>query len=138
MADGQTERGRMEALRDFYIAKLSDRRWSILILEFKLYALRHPRRRAKLAAAYRSVRAKMRWGEAAGFCEEELGSTAEERELTRIALQITLQGLVLERAYDPSSISEAQATHLLEQLFDFLVPQQRAIARLHSGSLAGD
>ncbi len=137
IAECATERERMKTLRDYYIGKLSDRRWAILILEFKLYALRHPGRRAKLAAAYRSVRAKMQWGEKVGLCAEDLGPTAEEREMKRIALQIMLQGLVLELAYDPASISEMQARDLLRRLFDFLALQDSEAARLHSGGLAG-
>ena len=124
LAECSTDRERMITLRDFYIAKLSERRWSILILEFKLYALRHPARRAKLAAAYRSVRAKLQWGEAAGLCADCLGPTPEERELTRIALQVLLQGLVLELAYDPAGISETQASDLLRRLFDLMVLQK--------------
>ncbi len=137
MAECTTERERMETLRDYYIGKLSDRRWSVLILEFKLYALRHPGRRAKLAAAYRSVRAKMQWGEVVGLCAEDLGPTPEEREMKRIALQVMLQGLVLELAYDPATISEKQACGLLGRLFDFLVLEDGATGRLHSGNLAG-
>ncbi len=54
------ERDRMTALRDYYATRVADRRWSILVFEFKLYAIRHPKLRAKLAEMHRSIRMKMR------------------------------------------------------------------------------
>src|SRR5450631_3435825 len=37
---------RLECLREFYATRIDDRQWPMLVFEFKLYALRHPRLRA--------------------------------------------------------------------------------------------
>src|ERR1700683_3744021 len=46
---------RLRALRKFYVARVSDRQWVMLSLEFKLFALRHPRLRVRLARPHRRV-----------------------------------------------------------------------------------
>src|SRR5579862_9190929 len=37
--------GRLAAVRAFYVDRVADRQWAMLVLEFKLFALRHPRLR---------------------------------------------------------------------------------------------
>ncbi len=121
MAKCQTGEERLQALRDYYIRKAGDRKWSILILEFKLYALRRPKLRAKLAAGYRNVRRNMKTGEIGRMLCDETMWSAEKQEVIRVTLQTMLHGLVVERAYDPSSLSEEQQAELLGRIFDFIV-----------------
>jgi hypothetical protein len=45
----------------------------------------------------------------------------ELREVRRVALEAVLNGLVLEHAYDPETISQAQATTVLGRMFDVLI-----------------
>lgn len=115
-----TNEDRLEALREYYVHRATDREWSILILEFKLYALRHPKLRAKLAGMYRSIRMKMKWQGAEQIWPAKLQCAPETAEVRKLALQSILNGLVLERAYDPTNISEKQLSSLLRRLFDFL------------------
>jgi AcrR family transcriptional regulator len=117
----ESKRERLDALRDYYVSRVVDRRWSILILEFKLYALRHPKLRAELAGMHRSIKSKMKWADIGRIWEARSEHTAETREFVRVALQVVLNGLVLERAYDPASISEIQVLSLLRKLFDFII-----------------
>ena len=51
---------RMRALRRFYVARVSDRQWVMLALEFKLFALRHPKLRARLARTHRRIRESLK------------------------------------------------------------------------------
>ena len=51
---------RMRALRKFYVARASDRQWVMLALEFKLFALRHPKLRARLARTHRRIRESLK------------------------------------------------------------------------------
>src|SRR5689334_14386723 len=46
---------RLTELRKFYVARVADRQWVMLSLEFKLFALRHPRLRARLARTHRRI-----------------------------------------------------------------------------------
>ncbi len=116
----ESKRERLDALREYYVSRVADRRWSILILEFKLYALRHPKLRAKLAGMHRSIKSKMKWGDIGRIWKTPSGHSAEPNEFVRVALQVVLNGLVLERTYDPASISETQVSSLLRKLFDFM------------------
>jgi hypothetical protein len=48
------------------------------------------------------------------------------REVRRVALEAVLNGLVLEHAYDPETISQAQATTVLGRMFDVLMPAKHS------------
>ena len=51
---------RLRALRKFYLGRASDRQWVMLALEFKLFALRHPKLRARLARTHRRIRESLK------------------------------------------------------------------------------
>lgn len=116
-----SEQERLEALRNYYAARASDRQWSILVLEFKLFALRHSKLRAKLAEAHRRIRTQMKLESIQRLLPSQLQRSHESQELRRIALEAVLNGLVLERAYDPKGITDSQVATLLSNLFDTLV-----------------
>lgn len=122
----ESKQQRLDALRDYYVSRVADRRWSILTLEFKLYALRHPKLRAKLAGMHRSIKSKMKWGDIGRIWDTRAEHTAETQEFVRVVLQVVLNGLVLERAYDPASISETEVSSLLRKLFDFMTDPSAA------------
>lgn len=103
---------RLAALRRFYISRASDREWAMLVLEFKLFAVRHPKLRPKLAATHRRLRESLRLENVAQACDEP----------QKAALEAILSGLSLEYAYDPVRLSKSQARAILGQLFDALVP----------------
>src|SRR5215467_12470531 len=46
---------RLNAFREFFLTVFQDRRWSLLALEFKLFAVRHPEVKARLAAMNRRL-----------------------------------------------------------------------------------
>lgn len=113
--------GRLRALRKFYVARASDRQWMMLALEFKLYALRHPKLRARLARTQRRIRESLKLEMIGNLIPELTRDRPESRELRRVALEAVLNGLVLEHAYDPETISQAQATKVLGRIFDVLM-----------------
>jgi len=113
--------GRLRALRKFYVSRASDRQWVMLALEFKLYALRHPKLRARLARTHRRIRESLKLETIGNLIPQLMGERPESRELRRVALEAVLNGLVLEHAYDPESISQVQATHVLGRMFDVLM-----------------
>ncbi len=103
---------RRAALRRFFVSRLSDRRWAMLMLEFKLFAARHKDLRPRLAATHRRIRASLRL--------EEIERTLDD--LTKAALESVLAGISLEHAYDPQRLPKRPATLLLARLFDALIP----------------
>jgi AcrR family transcriptional regulator len=112
------DEARLKIFREYYVRAAGDRAWSLLILEFKLYAIRHPRTRAQLVRSYRSIREKMKfeslWQSATRGAPA--GETAE-----KLLLQTALNGLVLQRAYDPACLSAEELGSLLGRLFDFVL-----------------
>lgn len=113
---------RLTALRKFYVARVSDRQWAMLSLEFKLFALRHPKLRARLARTHRRIRESLKLETISQLIPELLRAGPESRDVRRIALEAALNGLVLEHAYDPKTISQVQATTVLGRMFDVLMP----------------
>lgn len=113
---------RLRALREFYVQRAADRQWVMLTLEFKLFALRHPRLRAKLARTHRRIRESLKLEIIRGMIPSLLNGRPESREMRRTALEAMLNGLVLEHAYDAETITEAQVASVLGQIFDVLMP----------------
>lgn len=112
---------RLRCLRDYYVARLSDREWTMLMLEFKLFALRHGGLRARLAAARRRIHASLHLQLFHELLPERLRSDERLHEVRRLGLEAMLNGLVLERACDPKRISEAEAVRLLRHAFDAML-----------------
>ena len=111
----------MRALRKFYVGRVSDRQWVMLALEFKLFALRHPRLHARLARTHRRIRASLKLEIISKLIPELMKSSKASQEVRRVALEAVLNGLVLEHAYDPEIISQVQATMMLGRMFDVLM-----------------
>ena len=105
----ETTHERLAALRSLYIDFSADRQWAMLILEFKLYALRHPELRPRLAGTHRRIRTSLNFE-----------AVAEPDEPRRVALEAFLGALTLEHAYDPKRLPGSQLRQLLGTLFDVL------------------
>lgn len=103
------------ALRDHFVNRVADRQWTMLVLEFKLFALRRPRLRPRLAAMHRKVRASLKLE---GKLEGVWDLWDEPR---KAALEAILAGFTLEHGYDPDRLPRADATTLLGVLFDALL-----------------
>jgi len=123
---------RLAALRKYYVARVADRQWVLLTLEFKLFALRHPKLRARLVRTHRRIRESLKLETISKLIPELMKGGRESRDLRRVALEAVLNGLVLEHSYDPETISNAQATTLLGRMFDVLMPPEH---RLVNGAL---
>ena len=109
-----SEAERLARLREFFVARIADRRWAMLMLEFKLFAVRHPKVRPALAATHRRIRA--------AFRIEESGQSWDE--LKKAALEAVLSGFSLEVAYDPMRLPKRDAAWILGVLFDAVVSKQ--------------
>lgn len=118
MAGGKTVRERLSALREHYVQGMADRTWAMLLLELQLFAVRHPKLRAKMAAALRRIRASMKLDDV-----EDLLGMGDKRltESTRAVLEALFTGLCLQHTFDPERLSERQAGHFLGTLFDSLL-----------------
>lgn len=113
-----SEHEKIQALREYYLERVSDRQWCMLMLEFKLFAVRHPRIRAKLARAHSEIRASVKL-RADALLSSNLQRKAEEA--TRVSLESALSALVLQHSYDPESLPEDQLVAKLGLIFDALI-----------------
>lgn len=110
----RTTQEQVVSLREFYIKLNVDQQWAMLVFEFKLFALRHPKLRPRLAATHRRIRASLN-------LEGIVGTYAEPQ---RAALEVFLSGLTLEHAYDPGRLSHRDMRELLGTLFDSIERKQ--------------
>jgi AcrR family transcriptional regulator len=116
---------RLQCLRRFYVSRVADKQWTMLVLEFKLYALRHPRLRAKLAKAHRVIRNKMKFETIARVLPWELTCDEKRTHLQKTVLEGVLRGIALEYAYDPTDLSETEVAAILGQIFDVVIQPER-------------
>jgi len=120
-------RERIRKFRDYYSKLAANPNWSMLMLEFKLFAARHPKMRDKLAARHRHIRASFKSG--AGnwlqICNLESSAGADDS-VSRIALEALLHGVTLESAYDPVVLPKAEAAKMLGEIFDLLIGSARS------------
>ena len=64
---------KLRAMREFFLTKTLDRRWCLLALEFKLFAVRHPEVKQRLAAMHRRF-----VGPRVGFLDEVMRALGRE------------------------------------------------------------
>jgi AcrR family transcriptional regulator len=118
---GKSTKERLAQLRGYYVSRLRNKQWTLLILEWKLFALRHPELRAKLAGAHRRIRKSLYLEALRDLLAPLSCAEPAQTEVRKVILEALLNGLVLERAYDPTRISNPQTAAALEKLFDLVV-----------------
>src|SRR6516225_644349 len=79
---------KLKAMRDFFLTKAMDRRWCLLALEFKLFAVRHPEVRQRLAAMHRLL-----VGPRVGFLEEVMKRVGAELPVSAYATGVSMEAL---------------------------------------------
>jgi AcrR family transcriptional regulator len=116
------EKERIQKFREYYAKLAANPNWSMLMLEFKLFAARHPKLRDKLAARHRQIRNSFKsggvnWLQLCNVTDDGQG----EGSVSRIALEALLHGVTLESAYDPVMLPKEQAARMLGDIFDLLI-----------------
>src|SRR5215469_8095148 len=119
----ESPRQRLRALRDYYSRIARDRRWALLQLEFKLFAVRHPQARLRLVDRYRKLRAPGR------ELLESLAKTAGgELPISSngctVALGAVSNALLVEHLMDPKGLTPAEIQFVLGMVFDALIGDQ--------------
>ncbi|MGC2111664.1 MAG: TetR family transcriptional regulator [Candidatus Korobacteraceae bacterium] len=129
--------GRLRAFREFFLTVSQDRRWSLLALEFKLFAVRHPEVKTRLAALNRRL-----VGSRVGIFQEIMEESGRKLPASASAVARSLSAvanaLTLEHMLDRTVISEEALQKILANYFDSLtgIPDTRAVkAAQGAGSL---
>jgi AcrR family transcriptional regulator len=119
MAKFREPEAKLKAMREFFLTKTLDRRWSLLAMEFKLFAVRHPEVRKRLAAMHRRfVEPRV------GMLEEVMKALGRELPASPFAIGVSLatlgNSLMLEHMLDPALMTHGDAMHIMSSFFDGL------------------
>jgi AcrR family transcriptional regulator len=112
-----TPKQRLEALRDLYAQFAKNRRLALLSLEFKLYAIRHPRAQARLRSRNRAMRCSKEeiWDRVRPALARDIlvpGPAAAT------ALGAFSHALLLEHLVDPTAMPSDEIERLLKATFE--------------------
>jgi AcrR family transcriptional regulator len=127
LAKSKSVDGNLAALRAFYLKRVDDQAWNILLLEFKLFAMRHPESKKRLQDLYAGILSP---NDESRFAEI-IGAAAKGRDaISRVeavqALQPMISGLVLEAQLGTNFSGKNVIKKITGRVFDALleVPTQ--------------
>ncbi|HZD30852.1 MAG TPA: TetR family transcriptional regulator [Candidatus Angelobacter sp.] len=130
MAKVRDPEAKLATMREFFLAKAIDRRWSLLSLEFKLFAVRHPDVKRRLAAMHRRfVEPRV------CFLEEVMKALGAEMHIPAYAIGVSLatmgNALALEHMLDPASMREQDVRQIMTSFFDGLMaaPNRKKLSK---------
>lgn len=110
-----------DTLREYYVRRNRDRQLVMLFIEFKLFAIRRPKLRPKLAEIHRTIREVVKKEMIQRMVVPELWMDPAWESSVRSGLEGVLNGLVLENAFDPTRLSDDELAEMLRKLFNFLI-----------------
>jgi AcrR family transcriptional regulator len=115
---------KLSSMREFFLTKTLDRRWSLLSLEFKLFAVRHPEVKQRLAAMHRRFVSPR-----VGFLDEVMRALGRELPASAHATGVSLatlgNSLTLEHMLDPTLMPESDVRRIMSNFFDSLTSAPR-------------
>lgn len=114
-ADSKNLKQNRLLLRNLVLSVLDDREWLLLLLEFKLYAIRNPRSRKRLRALYTSIYSPGSEGYAALF-----GHDTEKVPAVVLLLPI-LSAVVVERQFAPDFLGDAVLKDAVSRMVGALI-----------------
>lgn len=115
----------LEAFRQFYVGLVRDKAWSILTLEFKLFALRHPESKERLRKAFEMSKTTNDNAIYEQTFGQLCGSEKARNDLSLLVLGPIVSGLMLESYFEPEVLSEEALRGILGRMFDALFPARR-------------
>ena len=108
-----TLQDRMHALARYLCTLGKDRQRTLLNLEFKLYAIRHPARRKRLADLYSLMRLRCSLPEIDELLPEYQQKT-KQRRTESLAVGAVVDGLAINQLFDPGCMKDRDITRYLE------------------------
>lgn len=116
----ETRKARLHAFRTFYLELAHDKTWPILTLEFKLFALRHPKSKERFLAAFEMAKPKRTATGDVNLFGKLAGEHKSDNDLALIALGPIVSGLILESHFEPQALSDKGLRRILGRIFDAL------------------
>jgi AcrR family transcriptional regulator len=107
--------------RDYYLETLEDKNWSLLSLEFKLFALRHPESRERLMQVHEELLPQYREDEIVKvFGSDGESPTAIPRTAAIAILSPLLAALAIESQFTQALIDDQIQRNVVTRLFNAL------------------
>lgn len=111
-----------EALAQHLYKVICDEQRVLLMLEFKMYAIRHPHKKKRLADLHHAICARFSEGEMSKYLGEFKHKTGIEKRRETSRVSAAIDGLAINRLFDPESFSKERVMALLRtvaaELFD--------------------
>jgi len=118
-----TIKERMDALAQ-YLARLSkDLERMLLNVEFKLYAIRHPHKRKRLADLLRAMRLRTSIPEISRLLPQLDGRTTSTKLIDCLAICGVMDGLALNHLFDPDGLDNRAVLRYLRLCLQETIPQ---------------
>jgi hypothetical protein len=113
---------RLGLVKQFIATQSTDRSWAILMLEFKLYALRRPQSRERLEKIYKEISTASN----RDFVELLFGDNLNKDTRQGIERRLSVIGsivsaVILESHFRPKLFSKPHIETLLREIFDALI-----------------
>jgi AcrR family transcriptional regulator len=116
----------LRAYRSFVLQSIDDPAWSLLLLEFKLFATRHPESKEQLLQFYEEVFSKDQEKKIIGLIGSSTGKGAISRSIAVQALQPLLAALAIESSFAPALLSRETQKKVAMRIFDsLLLPESK-------------
>jgi AcrR family transcriptional regulator len=108
LRDSTSTEQNLKIFRAFYVGTLEDKNWSLLLLEFKLFAIRHPESKERLRKAHKELLPQAHEEEehAIFFGSSGQGQAALSRSATVASLGPILSALAVEAQFEPALLDE--------------------------------
>lgn len=113
------------AVRDFYLQRAADQAWSLLLLEFKLFAMRHPESKKRLESFYSGILSEYdekRIADILGPAAK--GKNAISRVVAIQSLQPMISGLAVEAQLKGTLSDKNVIRKVATRIFDALLEVQ--------------
>ena len=118
-----TIKERMDALPQ-YLARLSkDLERMLLNVEFKLYAIRHPHKRKRLADLLRAMRLRTSIPEISRLLPQLDGKTTSAKLIDCLAICGVMDGLALNHLFDPDGLDNQALVRYLRLCLEETIPE---------------
>lgn len=124
LANSTSQEENLSVFRKFYIKMAEDQTWAMLLLEFKLFAIRHPALKEQLQEHYDEIypqNPEKTYTELLGSLEK--GQDAVSRSVAVHIIIPLLSAIALEATFSPTYIGVRTQKKVAELIFDTLLPQ---------------
>ena len=118
-----TLKERMEALAQYLVRLSKDLERMLLNVEFKLYAIRHPHKRKRLADLLRAMRLRTSIPEISRLLPQLDGRTASAKLTDCLAICSVMDGLALNHLFDPDGLDNRALVRYLRLCLQETIPE---------------